>query len=54
MSVQVLTKYYPTSTFGVDRDGHPLVWNCTGNMDFKGVSYVYGVCVLGVVGTCTV
>ena len=38
--LQVLVKYVPTGFFGEDRDGHPIYYDCFGNLDFKGW-YVY-------------
>lgn len=34
--LQVLVKYGPTGLFGEDRDGHPVYYDCIGNLDLKG------------------
>ena len=34
--LQVLVKYVTTGFFGEDRDGHPVYYDCFGNLDFKG------------------
>ncbi|KAL5478133.1 hypothetical protein EMCRGX_G025014 [Ephydatia muelleri] len=34
---EVLVKYVTTGFFGEDRDGHPVYYDCFGNLDFKGL-----------------
>ena len=34
---EVLAKYTPGGFFGEDREGHPVWYDCMGNLDFRGV-----------------
>ena len=33
---EVLVKYTPGGFFGEDREGHPVWYDCMGNLDFRG------------------
>jgi hypothetical protein len=35
--IKVLSLYQPGEFFGEDREGYPVYYDVTGNMDFKGI-----------------